>query len=299
MKNAKPALSASPNALKAYFLASRPKTWIASISPVLIGTAIAPHRGKITFALTLLFSLCIQIGTNYANDYFDFMKGADTVLRKGPKRATSEGWIRPDAMLRASLLTFSCALIFALPLMFKAGLWSFFFASGCVFFGLLYTGGKKPLGYLGLGEALVFPFFGPIACCGAYFLQTFSISWYVLFASLAPAAFSCALLAANNLRDEISDRIANKNTLVVRWGKTFGAIEYTLFILLAALTPWILVFGFHANPKLLLASSAALLAAPSIKKVFSFRDPLELIPVLANTSFAFIAYTFLFYFFRK
>lgn len=281
MKNAKPALSVSPNALKAYFLASRPKTWIASISPVLIGNAMAPHRGKITFILTLLFSLCIQIGTNYANDYFDFLKGADTALRKGPKRATLEGWISPQTMLRAALFVFSLALLFAFPLMLKVGLWSFFLATGCVFFGITYTGGPKPLGYLGLGEMLVFPFFGPIAVCGAYFLQTGVLSWPTFFASLAPGAFSCALLVANNLRDEESDRIANKNTLVVRWGRTFGKLEYGAFLLLAAITPWILVFGFGAKQKLLWASAALLFAIKG-----------DLLP---KTALAFIVYTLLFY----
>src|SRR5690606_30109986 len=99
----------SPSAPKAYFLASRPKTWIASCSPVFMGGALAHQIQWPIFLLTLLFSLLIQIGTNFANDYFDFINGADTQLRNGPKRATQAGWIAPHAMLRATLLAFGCA----------------------------------------------------------------------------------------------------------------------------------------------------------------------------------------------
>lgn len=293
-KNENLNLSASPSALKAYFLASRPKTWIASISPVLIGASLAPVLNGATFALTLLFSLFIQIGTNFANDYFDFINGADTHLRNGPKRATLEGWIAPQAMLRASLLFFGSALLVAVPLMMIAGFWSFWMAAACISFGFFYTGGPKPLGYLGLGELLVFPFFGPIATCGTYFLQTGTISWPVFIASLAPGFLSCAILIANNLRDEKSDRGANKWTLVARWGRIFGAFEYSIAIFLAALVPVFLVFQFNAPFGLTSASIIAVLAIPPIKKVFAFQDPFELIAVLQQSAFLLFLYTLLF-----
>lgn len=287
MKNAKPISSASPNALKSLFLASRPKTWIASLSPVLIGASLVSHLNVLFFILTLLFSLFIQIGTNYANDYFDFINGADNHSRNGPKRATLEGWISPQAMLKASLFFFLAAFSIAIPLMLEAGLWSFFLAGACIAFGILYTGGPKPLGYLGLGELLVFPFFGPIATCGTYFLQTKTVTLPVFIASLAPGFFSCAILAANNLRDEKSDRAANKLTLIARFGKTFGAVEYTLCILFAALVPSLLGMNIFF-------SLIALITIPAIKKVFSFRDPLELISVLQQTALFLFLYTFLF-----
>ncbi len=297
MKSASPISSASPSALKAYFFASRPKTWIASLSPVFIGGTLAPNLNIPIFILTLLFSLFIQIGTNFANDYFDFIKGADTHLRCGPKRATLEGWISPQGMLRACFSIFSLAIFIAIPLMIKAGFWSFFLAGTCVLFGFLYTGGPKPLGYLGLGELLVFPFFGPIATCGTYFLQTNTLAWPVFFASLAPGFLSCAILIANNLRDEISDRAAQKWTLIARFGKTFGAIEYTLAILLAAIVPFILVFGFGAKTNLLSASMIAIFAIPDILKVFSFRDPKELLSVLQQSALLLFFYTLFFCFF--
>ncbi|PIS03009.1 MAG: 1,4-dihydroxy-2-naphthoate octaprenyltransferase [Chlamydiae bacterium CG10_big_fil_rev_8_21_14_0_10_42_34] len=293
-KNANPILPGSPNALSAFFLASRPKTWIASLSPVFIGTAMAPHVNYTLFALTFLFSLFIQIGTNFANDYFDFINGADTHLRNGPKRATLEGWISPQTMKMATFLIFIAALVVAIPLMIQAGLWSLFLALACVAFGILYTGGPKPLGYIGLGEILVLIFFGPVATCGTYFLQTGSVTLPVFIASLAPGLLSCSIIIANNLRDEKSDKIASKNTLIVRWGRTFGCWEYLFCIFTAALIPLILVLLYGASPNLLTASLIFLLAIPSIRKVFHFRDPLELISVLKESAILLFIYTALF-----
>src|SRR3989344_9571479 len=124
MKNASPISHNSPSVPKAFFLATRPKTWIASLSPVLIGFSMASPKNILLFLLTLFFSLFIQIGTNFANDYFDFIKGADTHLRNGPKRATLEGWISHSAMLQAICTVFILALMIAIPLMLRSGLWS-------------------------------------------------------------------------------------------------------------------------------------------------------------------------------
>lgn len=294
-KSANPISPASPSALKAFFLASRPKTWIASLSPVFLGTVMSATVDWPIFLLTILFSLLIQIGTNFANDYFDFINGVDSHLRNGPKRATQEGWISPSSMLAGTLVTFACALIIAAPLIQKAGLWSLFLALICIAFGLLYTGGPKPLGYLGLGELLVFIFFGPVAVCGTYFLQTEGLDPGIFLSSLAPGLLSCSILIANNLRDEKNDRAAGKHTLVVRFGRRFGSWEYTLSVISAALIPICLVF-FYGAPSILLATSlfTLLIASPSIKKSFYFRDPLELISLLQASAFLTFIYTVLF-----
>lgn len=296
LKSENPTSLASPSAPKAFLLASRPRTWPASICPVLIGSTLAMTVDIPIFLFTLFFSLFIQIGTNFANDYFDFVNGADTSLRKGPKRATQEGWITPAAMLRATILIFSCAFVCAIPLMWVAGLWSLPITALCIAFGILYTGGPKPLGYLGLGELLVFVFFGPVAVCGTYFLQTGDFSLFVLIASLAPGFLCCSILIANNLRDEISDRIAGKNTLIVRFGRTFGSWEYTLSIGAACLIPLILIYFFDAPVNLATASLLFLAAIPSIKKAFDFEEPLELIAVLKNSAQLLLLYTLLFSF---
>lgn len=281
----------------AYILASRPKTWIASLSPVLIGTAYAAREQDVqisVFLLALFFSFLIQVGTNFANDYFDYMNGADNANRIGPKRATQEGWISPRAMLRASLTVFGSAFLIAAPLMGIAGLWSVPLAALCIFFGIAYTGGPKPLGYMGLGELLVFIFYGPVAVCGSYFLQTGSFNVPILLASLAPGLLCCSILIANNLRDERSDRAARKKTLIVRFGRRFGSWEYTFSIAAAAAVPLILVW-FYGAP-IALASAALIFPAslPLIWKSFTFCDPFELLSLLQGSALLLFVYTALF-----
>lgn len=279
---------ASPNALKALFLAARPKTWTASLSPVWIGTALAAKETQIgisIFVLTLLFSLCIQIGTNFANDYFDFINKADTAARIGPKRAVQQGWISPKAMLIATFVAFACALLSALPLMVSVGIWSFPVAALCILLGIAYTGGPKPLGYLGLGELLVLFFFGPVAVLGTYFLQTGGITASAFLASLPPGLISTAILIANNLRDETTDRHACKKTIVVRFGRRFGSWAYALSLIAAACAAFLF-------SKILAA--IFLLAIPSIKKAFRFRRPEELFALLQGTSLLLLFYTVLF-----
>jgi 1,4-dihydroxy-2-naphthoate octaprenyltransferase len=197
-------------------------------------------------------------------------------------------------MLQAAFIVFGLALFFALPLLFLAGLWSVPVALLCILFGILYTGGPKPLGYLGLGEILVFVFFGPVAVCGSYFLQTGYVDQVSFFASLSPALLSTAILAANNLRDEHSDRKANKKTLVVRWGRLFGSCEYTALTLSSLLIPVLLVSQNLAPKSILLSCSILPLSVPLIKKSFRFKDPIELITLLQGTSFLLFIYTLFF-----
>lgn len=295
MKNENQTLPVFPSGLKTYFLAARPKTWPLSLAPVFIGASMVPGEldGLVLF-LTFMFSLSIQIGTNYANDYFDFIKGADNQDRVGPPRAAASGWISPKEMGKATGFVFLLALTIAIPLMFRAGIWSFPLAISCVLFGIFYTGGPKPIGYVGAAEILVLLFFGPVACCGTYFLQTGGLEKSVLIASLAPGFFSTAALVANNLRDEATDKKAGKKTLIVRFGRKFGSWEYTLCILSGSLTPFF-SFIYFDRPFLSLAPlGVLLLAIPSIRKAFTFQHPRELISVLQTSALLLVVYTFLF-----
>ncbi len=194
-------------------------------------------------------------------------------------------------MLLATVIFFVLALVIAIPLMIQAGLWSLPLAALCVIFGIFYTAGPKPLGYLGLGEILVLVFFGPVATVGTYFLQTSTLHPAVWIASLIPGCLSCAILIANNLRDERSDRIAHKNTLVARFGRTFGAIEYTVAILIASLIPLLLPLYSRIPTLVSLTSLISLGAVPLIRKVFSFKDPLELIFVLQGSALLLTLFT--------
>jgi 1,4-dihydroxy-2-naphthoate octaprenyltransferase len=294
MKKENPILQNSQNVLKAWFLATRPKTWIASLSPVCIGASMAETLSWPIFSLTLLFALLIQIGTNFFNDYADFIKGADSDDRQGPKRAVQQGWILASTMRKAAAIVFGLAFFSAIPLMVIAGIWSLPITIAAIAFGVFYTGGPKPLGYLGLGEILVFVFFGPIATCGTYYLQMNTLTSSVLLASITPGLLSCALLIANNLRDEKTDRLANKKTLVVRFGNLFGKLEYTVAIAIPTIIPLILVLFYEAPTNLLGVFFLFPIAIALIKQAFSFKEPKELISLLQGTSLLFFFYTLLF-----
>jgi len=286
LKKGNQIMPSSPSALKIYLSASRPKTWIAGISPVVLGICLAAKEGPISvplFLFSLLFSLLIQIGTNYANDYFDFINGAD-VNRVGPPRATTRGWLLPAQMKTAYMALFGAAFLASLPLIAVCGIWALFFVLSSIAFGILYTGGPKPLGYIGLGDLLVLIYFGPVAIAGTYFVQQLGIPPLLL--TLAPGFLSCAILTANNLRDEQSDRAVGKNTIVVRFGQTFGRCEYALCILLAAIIPTF--YGFYF-PLLILP-----LSIPLLKLAFTFKTPQEAVPLLPKTAFLLIIFTVLF-----
>jgi 1,4-dihydroxy-2-naphthoate octaprenyltransferase len=276
----------SPSVLKAYISASRPKTWIAGISPVLIGTVLAAKEGSISlplFTCCILFSLLIQIGTNFANDYFDYINGADE-NRVGPPRATTLGWIQPEQMKTAYVTLFIGAFFASIPLIAVCGIWALCFVLSSIAFGIFYTGGGKPLGYMGLGDILVLIYFGPVAVAGTYFVQQHTIPPLLL--TLAPGFLCCAILTANNLRDEQTDRISKKNTLVVRFGKTFGRWEYATCIFLAAIIP--VFYGIYF-PLLILP-----LSIPLLKQAFTYTSPQEAIPLLPQTALLLIFFTALF-----
>lgn len=235
-KSANPSSIASPGALKAWMAASRPKTWVASLCPVALACALNTSNTLLAWCC-LLFSLLIQIACNFANDYYDFANGVDQLRKAGPKRAVASGWISPRAMQKAMWITLALATLVSVPLLAHVGLLAVPFIASALAFALLYTGGPRPLGYLGLGELLVFLYFGPVALLGSYFVQTGTVSTAAILLSCAMGAASCAILTANNLRDELTDRIAGKRTLIVRLGTTFGKWELTTFILATLALP--------------------------------------------------------------
>jgi len=223
----------------------RAQTLIAGISPVMIGSAIASIYQPIigwVFALSLLFSLLLQIGTNWANDYFDFIKNADTCARKGPHRAIQTQKISPKTMRNASFGIFFLAACISFPLIARIGLHFIPFMMLCIFCAIFYTAGKRPLGYMGFGDLLVFLFYGPIATCCTILAQILFIPSESWIAALIPGCMSCAILCLNNMRDIDEDRRANKLTLVARFGLRFGKAEYGACLFIAALAPLLLVW---------------------------------------------------------
>ncbi len=223
-----------------WFMAARPATLPAAIVPVLVGTAMAiaeRHLHPIVFVATLLGSLLIQIGTNFANDYFDFRKGADTAERLGPTRVTQSGIFTPYQVMVATLIAFGLATADGLYLASVGGAPIVLVGLFSIACGVAYTGGPYPLGYHGLGDLCCFVFFGLVAVDGTYYLQTGSLSISALIAAVPVGLLCTNILVVNNLRDIDTDQAAGKRTLAVRIGRAATGRQYTLALLVAYTLP--------------------------------------------------------------
>ena len=277
--------------------AARPKTLWAGVAPVLVGSAMAFADGHFSFAVcaaTVFTVLMIQVGTNYANDYYDFVKGADTETRLGPVRATQAGLVSAAAMRRAFLLVFGLALVMGLYLAWRGGTAIIVIGLASIACGILYTAGPWPLAYLGLGDLFVLLFFGPVAVAGTYYLQANQIHSTVIMAGLSPGLISTALLTINNIRDYSTDTIAGKKTLVVRWGLTFGRAEYCSCLVIACLMPAFLSLYTQSHPYCNLALITLLLAWHPIRTLGRKPGPDTLNHLLAETGRLVLIYSLLF-----
>lgn len=214
------------NSVKAWLLATRPKTLSAAAVPVMIGTAFAWRNTSEQFnwipaILCLLFAWIMQIDSNLVNDYFDFKKGNDDETRLGPKRACSEGWITSDAMVWGILITTLLGCMTGIPLILYGGLEMVMVGIACVVFCFLYT---TLFSYHGLGDILVLLFFGIIPVCCTYYvcmpLHQQIPTGEVIASSIACGLAIDALLIVNNYRDIDNDRSNGKITLAVRLGES-------------------------------------------------------------------------------
>jgi 1,4-dihydroxy-2-naphthoate octaprenyltransferase len=271
--------------LAAWALATRPKTLVAGVVPVAVGSGVAVHDGvfaPLPAAAALLGALLIQVGTNLTNDYYDFKRGADTADRLGPARATQQGWLAPRAVLTGALVCFALAVLVGLYLVAVAG--PVLIAVGLVSIaaGYAYTGGPFPLAYNGLGDLFVLVFFGFVAVCGTYFVQAHQVSVTALIASVPVGLLGVALLAVNNTRDETTDAAAGKRTLVVRFGRRFGQAEYLAAVAVSALVP--VVMALSGSPAWVLLPLASLpFAVPPARLVLTQQGPV-LNQALAGTA---------------
>lgn len=283
--------------MKNWLLAIRPKTLAASICPVIMGTAMAFGDGVWhwpTAVLCLLAALSIQIGTNLANDYFDFKKGADTFERIGPIRVSQAGLIKPKVVRTGFILAFLIAGLISLKLIERGGWPIAVIGITSIISGLAYTAGRYALGYIGLGELFVLIFFGPVAVAGTYYVQSLEINLAILLAGLAPGMISVGILAINNLRDIETDFKSNKRTLAVRFGRSFAIQEYFVAIISAGVTP-VYLYGIMADHLPILAASLILfLAIPLLITVTSKMDGPSLNHALAKTGRLLFIYTILF-----
>jgi len=265
------------SARQAWILAARPKTLPAAVGPILVGTALALADDRFRWGPALAALLCallLQIGSNFANDYFDFFKGADTHERLGPTRATAAGLLSPAAMRWGMVVVFGAAAVVGLFLIWVGG-WPIFWAGlAAMIAALAYTGGPFPFGYYGLGELFVFIFFGLVAVCGTYYVQAHTLSATAILAAVPPGLLITGILVVNNLRDIDTDRRANKRTLAVRLGRRGTQIEYALLLCLAYLTPLWLWLGMDKAAWILLPWLTLPLALPLVRAVFTTQGKL-------------------------
>ena len=222
------------NSPKAWLLAARPKTLTGCAVPVMIGLALAYTDDQALYdgsafswtaaVLCLLFSFAMQIDANFINDFFDFAKGTDDVeTRLGPRRACAQGWVKLDSMKKAIAFTTCLACVIGLPLAYYGGLEMILVGIFCVIFAFLYT---TFFSYLGLGDLLVLVFFGIVPVCCSYYVQLHVVTAEVFLASIACGLVIDALLIVNNFRDRDNDRLAGKNTIIVRLGPKAGLQLY-------------------------------------------------------------------------
>jgi 1,4-dihydroxy-2-naphthoate octaprenyltransferase len=278
-------------------MASRPKTLWAAIAPVIIGTAMAFSEGDwhpLSAIFTAISAIFIQIGTNFANDYFDHLQGADEGNRLGPTRVTQAGLVSAKTMKKATFVVFTIAFLAGLYLVYRGGWPILIIGLTSIMLGILYTGGPFPLGYYGFGDLFVLLFFGIIAVGGTYYVQTLSLNLPVLVAGIAPGLFSTGILTVNNLRDIHTDRAAGKRTLAVRFGATFARFEYFFTIFFACLIPVWFFYYFPVRPFVLLATSVFFFAIPSLRIVFKEKPGKIMNQVLANTGKLLLMFSILF-----
>ena len=211
------------NKTTAWFLACRPKTLSVSLSPVLVGTAVAWHDTQALLWLPLLAAALgaafIQIGTNLFNDVGDFLRGTDTPGRLGPKRATAEGWLTPGMIKAGAWFSFALAFLCGIYLVWHGGWPIVAIGLASLAAGWAYTGGPKPIAYGPLGEVFVFIFFGLVAVGGSYYLQTLNITPLALLAASLVGIHAAAVITVNNYRDHDGDQANGKNTLAVCLGR--------------------------------------------------------------------------------
>ncbi|MDE0820739.1 MAG: 1,4-dihydroxy-2-naphthoate octaprenyltransferase [Opitutales bacterium] len=211
--------------------AARPRTLVAAVVPVFVGICLALESNLFLLPpaiLCMLFAILVQIGANFANDYFDYQKGADTLDRIGPRRAVASGLILPAAMFRATWIILGLAFLVGAGLLPYGGWKLLLVGTVSILCALIYTGGPFPLAYLGLGDFFVVGFFGIVAVGFTHFVQARFFSLNTFLAGLAVGLVVNNLLVVNNYRDVEEDCRSDKKTLAVRFGRKFSLWQFRL-----------------------------------------------------------------------
>lgn len=257
--------------VQSWILAARPKTLTAAIVPVMVGSALAWYDRcfNITAALVALFcSLLIQIGTNFVNDLYDFLKGTDKKDRSGPARALVNGYISILEMKIAVYLVFGLSFLAGLYLVSLGGMPILIIGIFSILAGLAYTAGPFPLAYNGLGDIFVFLFFGLVATVGTYYVQALRITNFAFLASVPVGALITNILIVNNYRDTDEDKISGKKTTAVLFGKKFARLQYVFLMVVSYIMPVIIFFTIKPEPIIFLPMLTLPIAVKAIKMLY-------------------------------
>jgi 1,4-dihydroxy-2-naphthoate octaprenyltransferase len=267
--------------------AARPKTLWAAVAPVLVGTSLAWRDGafhSLAATAALLGALALQVAANFANDLYDFERGVDTPERTGPLRVTQAGLVSALSMRLALTGMLALAFLIGVFLVVRAGWPIVVIGVSSMFAAILYTGGPRPYGYIGLGELFVFLFFGVAAVTGTYYAQSLRVGTAAFILSLPMGFLSVAILVVNNLRDIDTDRQSGKKTLAVRLGHRGARRELTAMFALAGLVPVVMVVSGLAGFGVMLATLAMVGAIPILRTVHRTNDGPAMNRALAQTA---------------
>jgi 1,4-dihydroxy-2-naphthoate octaprenyltransferase len=279
-----------------WWSAVRPATLAASVAPVLTGTAIAIHQGGARWAAglgALAVALTIQLGVNFANDYSDFVRGADA-NRVGPLRATSSGVVPPQHVQRAAVAAFGIAALIGLALSLAVDARLLVVGAACLLAGWLYTGGPRPYGYLGLGEIFVFVFFGLVATIGTVYVETSRLTSLSVLMGCGMGFLATAILVLNNLRDIDTDAAAGKRTLATRIGRDRTRIMLLVLVSAAFAVAIVVVATRLAGVTIMLVQFAIPVAAVPVRIAFASTASPDLVRALKRMATAQLAYALLF-----
>jgi 1,4-dihydroxy-2-naphthoate octaprenyltransferase len=290
--------------MKNWLIAARPRTLPLALSSIGMGAFLAAGQGKFSlsiFSLLALTTVLLQVLSNFANDYGDFIHGADSDQRKGPSRLVQSGIISAQAMKRAMIITGIIALISGIGLIYLAfgGLSLTFFLF--MILGLLaiwaaisYTAGEKPYGYVGLGDISVFIFFGLVGVCGSYYLFTGQFLWMNLLPAISCGVFSVGVLNLNNIRDIESDLLAGKRSIPIRLGRKLAVNYHGILLLFGIIASLAFQILNQANIQGYLFLLVLPLLAINFKAVRSKTKPQDLDPYLKQLALSTLLFVILF-----
>ncbi|HSE54361.1 MAG TPA: 1,4-dihydroxy-2-naphthoate polyprenyltransferase [Nocardioidaceae bacterium] len=269
---------------------ARPRTLPAAVAPVLAGTGVAAYLDEAVWwkaLMALVVALALQVGVNYANDYSDGIRGTDAE-RVGPLRLVGSGAATASSVKEAALISFGVAALFGLVLAITTSWWLVLVGLVSIVAAWYYTGGRKPYGYRGLGEVMVFVFFGLVAVMGTTYVQAESFPLASFFAAVGIGALACAILVANNLRDIPTDREVGKRTLAVVLGEQQTRYFYAFLVAVAAIA--LLGVVLETTWLALVALAFLFPLAPALNIVLGGTTGRGLVPVLQRTGTAELVY---------